>query len=149
MVQRRPARAIPGDAAVSERMRRQRKQDTAVEVALRRRLHAVGLRYRVHAKPLPSLRRTADIVFRTARVAVFVDGCFWHGCTAHKTIPRSNRQFWEEKISGNVRRDGDTKRRLTDAGWLYVQIWEHDDTDEAARAIAQVVTARRQDVTRA
>ncbi len=149
MTQRPSSRAIPGDAAVSERMRWQREQDTAVELALRRRLHAAGLRYRVHVKPLPPLRRTADIAFRAERVAVFVDGCFWHGCAVHKTIPRSNREFWQEKISGNVRRDADTEKRLTDAGWLYFQVWEHDDPDEAARTITQIVTARRQDVTRA
>jgi DNA mismatch endonuclease, patch repair protein len=130
-------------------MRRQRARDTEIELELRRRLHAAGLRYRVHARPLPNLRRTADIVFRPARVAVFVDGCFWHGCTEHKTIPASNRAFWEEKIRGNVRRDADTKMRLAAAGWLYVQVWEHDDPARAARAIARVVSARRHDVRRA
>jgi DNA mismatch endonuclease (patch repair protein) len=130
-------------------MSRQRARDTAVELALRQRLHAAGLRYRVHVRPLPALRRTADIVFGPARVAVFVDGCFWHGCSEHKTIPASNREFWEEKIGGNIRRDADTRRRLTEAGWLYIQVWEHDDPDRAASSIADSVTARRQDVTRA
>lgn len=126
-------------------MRRQRRQDTAVELELRRRLHAAGLRYRVHVKPLPSLRRTADIVFGPSRVAIFVDGCFWHGCERHKTIPRTNREFWEAKIGGNIQRDADTKRRLAEAGWMYVQVWEHDDPGEAARAIGEIVTGRRQD----
>lgn len=130
-------------------MRRQRSQDTAVELELRRCLYAAGLRYRVHVRPIPSVRRTADIVFGPARVAVFVDGCFWHGCQRHKTIPRTNREFWEAKIGGNVRRDADTKKRLTEAGWMYVQVWEHDDPGEAARSIAEAVTGRRQDGRRA
>lgn len=139
---RRPAAAATSPA-VSERMRRQRERDTAVELRLRRRLHAAGLRYRVHVRPLAGVRRTADIVFRPARVAVFVDGCFWHGCSEHKTIPVSNRAFWDEKIRRNVERDADTRSRLEAAGWLYVQVWEHDDPDTAAKAIARLVRGRR------
>ena len=141
--------AKPVSTGVSERMRRQAVRDTEIEMALRRRLHASGLRYRVHVRPVPSIRRTADIAFPRARVAVFVDGCFWHGCTVHKTIPTSNRTFWAEKIAKNVRRDEDTRRRLLEAGWLHIQVWEHDDPDAAAAAIAEIVAARRQDTTRA
>lgn len=89
-------------------MARQRARDTSTELALRRELHRLGLRYRVHRQPLPEVRREADVVFGPSRVAVFVDGCFWHGCPDHATLPRSNAEFWRTKIEGNRTRDADT-----------------------------------------
>ena len=129
--------------AVSRRMSLQRSTDTAIEVAVRRLLHKDGLRYRLHVRPVPTLRRTADVVFRHARVAVFMDGCFWHGCPDHGSIPKSNTAFWRGKILGNVERDADTRRRLEEAGWMVVRVWEHDDPAVAAATISALVNRRR------
>lgn len=130
-------------ASTSSRMSRQRSKDTNIELRLRKVLHAMGLRYRVHRRPLSGYRRTADIVFGPARVAVFVDGCFWHGCPEHGTMPKANAAFWSEKIRRNTERDEDTRRALDESGWLAMQVWEHADPVEAATAIAAVVAARR------
>lgn len=124
-------------------MSQQRRVDTEIELRLRRVLHRAGLRYRVHARPLPGVRRTADIVFPSARVAVFVDGCFWHGCPDHGTTPKSNTEFWREKIRRNVERDRDTRLQLEAAGWIGLQVWEHDDPEGAASIIASLVARRR------
>jgi DNA mismatch endonuclease (patch repair protein) len=91
---------------------------------------------------LPNLRRRADLLFARARVAVFIDGCFWHGCPEHGTWPRANAAWWREKIDSNRRRDADTDRRLEEAGWLVVRVWEHDDPVDAAGAIEEAVRAR-------
>lgn len=125
-------------------MQRQQTRDTAPELALRRLLHATGLRYRIDAAPLPDLRRRADIVFRPARVAVFVDGCFWHGCPLHGSRgTTANSRYWREKILRNQRRDADTDRRLMDAGWVSFRVWEHQDPAAAAAAVAAIVRMRR------
>jgi DNA mismatch endonuclease, patch repair protein len=124
-------------------MQRQRTRDTAPELQLRRALHAAGLRYRVDAPPLPGLRRRADLVFRPAKVAVFVDGCFWHGCPQHGgRTPHANPAYWTQKMRRNRERDADTDRRLHDAGWLVLRIWEHEDISEAAAAVAEAVRGR-------
>nr|WP_155073070.1 very short patch repair endonuclease [Streptomyces taklimakanensis] len=130
-------------ARTRARMSRQRSRDTEVELALRRALHASGLRYRVHRRPVKGVRREADIVFGPARVAVFVDGCFWHGCPQHATWPKNNAEFWRRKIEGNRTRDLDTDARLADAGWAAVRVWEHEDPAEAAARIAALVAERR------
>ena len=101
-----------------------RSRDTLPELALRRLLHARGLRYRVHARPLPEFRRTADLVFRPARVAVFVDGCFWHRCPEHGTHPKANSDYWTPKLDRNVARDRETDERLRREGWLVIRAWE-------------------------
>jgi DNA mismatch endonuclease (patch repair protein) len=120
-------------------MSRQATRDTGPEILLRRRLHAHGLRYRVHVRPVPTIRRTADIVFTRKRVAVFVDGCFWHACAEHGTLPQRNAEFWAAKLRRNVERDTDTDRRLADAGWTIVRIWEHENPEEAcSRLIARL-----------
>ncbi|WP_437082618.1 very short patch repair endonuclease [Streptomyces sp. enrichment culture] len=130
-------------ADVRRRMSRQKSRDTGVEVALRKLLHAAGLRYRVHRRPVKGVRREADIVFGPARVAVFVDGCFWHGCPEHATWPRNNADFWRAKIEGNRNRDADTDARLAAAGWLAVRIWEHEDPMAAADRVKATVAERR------
>jgi DNA mismatch endonuclease (patch repair protein) len=109
-----------------------KRRDTSTEIAVRRELHARGLRYRVDFAPLPGLRRRADVVFTRARVAVFIDGCFWHGCPIHGTAPKRNADYWGPKLAANVARDQDTDRRLADAGWRVLRFWEH----EAPRAAA-------------
>jgi DNA mismatch endonuclease, patch repair protein len=107
-------------------------------------VHARGLRYRVSTRPLKGLRRTADLVFQRARVAVFLDGCFWHGCPEHHTVARTNAGFWADKVARNRERDRDTDRRLLDAGWISLRFWEHVDIDEAADRVEHVVRLRSQ-----
>jgi DNA mismatch endonuclease (patch repair protein) len=124
-------------------MQANRSRDTGPELALRRLLHAAGLRYRVAARPLKGVRRTADIVFGPARVAVFVDGCFWHRCPQHATDPQSNSDYWKPKLERNVERDRETDAILAEAGWLSLRVWEHESPEKAARRIAHVVLSRR------
>ena len=120
-------------------MRGNKGRDTRPEMALRSAVHALGLRYRVGIRPLPGLRRTADMVFPRARVAVFLDGCFWHGCPDHCRPARRNAAFWQDKIAGNVARDADTDARLREAGWSVIRVWEHEPPAEAARRIRAAV----------
>lgn len=121
-------------------MQLQRERDTEPELALRRALHALGLRYLVHRRPLAGLRREADIVFPRAKVAVLVDGCFWHGCPDHgRRQHHVNGWYWPEKIAGNRARDADTDSRLATAGWQVVRVWEHETTATAAKRVEAVV----------
>lgn len=136
-------RVLQTTAGTRVRMSRQRSRDTHVEMALRRELHRLGLRYRVHRRPVPAVRREADVLFGPARVAVFVDGCFWHGCPEHATWPRRNAEFWRTKIEGNRARDAQTDRLLAEAGWVAVRVWEHEDPVEAAERVRCVVATRR------
>lgn len=124
-------------------MQANRSRDTRPELSLRSALHARGLRYRVATRPIADLNRTADVVFRSARVAVFVDGCFWHGCPAHRTSPKANAQYWSDKIRRNQERDRDTDRLLRDAGWIVIRIWEHDEIDDAVELVVTTVRERR------
>ncbi|MBB4687363.1 DNA mismatch endonuclease (patch repair protein) [Amycolatopsis jiangsuensis] len=130
-------------SAVRARMSKQKSRNTGIEVALRKVLHAAGLRYRVHRRPITGVRREADLVFGPARVAVFVDGCFWHGCPEHVTWPKNNADFWRTKIETNRRRDADTDLRLQAAGWQTVRIWEHETSEEAAARVVAAVRERR------
>jgi DNA mismatch endonuclease (patch repair protein) len=134
--------AASSDAA-RNRMRATRQRNTAAELALRRELHAHGLRYFVDRRPLADISRRADVVFPGVRVAVFVDGCFWHGCPIHGTRPKSNADWWQKKLDTNRRRDKDTDRRLKAAGWRIVRVWEHEDAVEAARRVKSVVQGAR------
>jgi DNA mismatch endonuclease, patch repair protein len=127
----------------SRRMSAQLSQNTGIELRLRSLLHARGLRYRVHQRPLKRHRRTADVVFTRAKVAVYVDGCFWHGCPLHATWPKRNADFWREKIEANIRRDRETDVSLTEAGWIPVRVWEHEDAVLAADRITALVRSRR------
>ncbi len=124
-------------------MSRQATTDTEPELALRRRLHAAGLRYRVNHPPLAGLRRRADVVFTRQRVAVFVDGCFWHSCPQHSTAPKANASWWATKLEGNRTRDAETNRLLEDAGWIVLRFWEHEDPDSAAASVVEAVRARQ------
>jgi DNA mismatch endonuclease (patch repair protein) len=123
-----------------------RSKNTLPEIRLRRELHSLGFRFRIHAKPLADLNRRADIVFRPARVAVFVHGCFWHACPHHFRAPKSNVNYWSTKIEVNTSRDSDTETRLRSAGWLPITVWEHEDSAKAARRIARAVVRRRSTV---
>lgn len=135
-------RPVASSAAASRRMSLQVTKNTKPELALRRRLHALGLRYRVQVA-IPGTRRRADVVFGPAKVAVFVDGDFWHGCPEHMTWPKANAVWWREKIERNRRRDADTDARLRAAGWLPIRVWEHESPDKAAKRIALAVSRRR------
>jgi DNA mismatch endonuclease (patch repair protein) len=123
-------------------MQANKGRDTQPELALRSAAHALGLRYRVSVRPLRELRRTADLVFPRVKVAVFLDGCFWHGCPEHHTIAATNARFWAEKVESTRSRDRETDRRLADAGWTSIRVWEHEDPVEAAQRIHAVVRGR-------
>lgn len=131
------------NAATRKSMQANKSRDTAPEMTLRRALHALGLRYRVCARPLPEVARKIDIVFRPAKVAVELRGCFWHGCPEHYRAPRANDSYWAEKVRRNIARDEDTERRLREHGWLLHVVWEHEDLQLAAEKIADSVHVRR------
>lgn len=134
--------ATPG---IRSRMQLQRERDTQPELRLRRELHRRGLRYRVDHAIVPGApRRRVDIAFTRAKVAVFVDGCFWHGCSDHGRRNHAvNGWYWPGKIEGNRQRDADTDRRLKDAGWVVIRLWEHEDSVEAAGVVESAVQRRR------
>ena len=117
-----------------------RRRDTGPELAIRRILHAHGLRYRVDVRPLADLNRRADIVYPRARVAVFIDGCFWHGCPEHYTPPKTNGDFWVTKVMTNRDRDREADELLAAAGWTVVRIWEHVPAQQAAGLIRDRVS---------
>lgn len=136
---RRPGVPPPSSEAALGRMRAARRRDTRPELELRSELHRFGLRFRVHRGIVPGVRRQADIVFGPARVAVFVDGCFWHSCPLHATRAKANAAFWRAKLAENCRRDRDTDARLRTAGWRVIRVWEHENARAAARRIARAV----------
>ncbi len=121
-------------------MRANRGRDTGPELALRRALHARGWRYFVNRRPVRTVRRTADIVFPGARLAVFVDGCFWHGCPDHHTVAKTNADFWAAKVIRNRERDAETDRLLTECGWTVLRVWEHVQVEEAAVVVEQALS---------
>lgn len=135
----------PSSEAAGRRMRATRQSATAAEERLRAELDRLGLTYAVDQAPVVDLRRRADVLFVDERVAVYVDGCFWHGCPTHGTWPKANADFWRDKIEANRRRDADTNERLTKAGWHVIRFWEHDDPVQAARTVERAV---REPVTR-
>ena len=128
---------------VRKSMQSNRSKDTSPEIALRKLLHAQGLRYRVNTRPLKQVRRTADIVFGPSKVAVFIDGCFWHACPDHYAEPKSNTEYWRPKIARNVERDAEINARLQAEGWQVLRFWSHEDPVEAAATVAGAVRAHR------
>lgn len=124
-------------------MQGNKRRDTRPELALRRAVHALGLRYRVDAALVPGLRRRADLLFTRGRVAVYLDGCFWHGCPEHYKPPATNTGYWGRKVERNRTRDASTDERLRVEGWAVVRAWEHEDPVQAAARVAEVVDARR------
>jgi DNA mismatch endonuclease (patch repair protein) len=116
-------------------MRATRQRDTKAERSLQESLDRLGLSFETDVRVLSNTRRRVDILFREARIAVFVDGCFWHGCPEHGTWPKRNAQFWKSKIKANRKRDADTNRRLLAEGWCVIRIWEHEDPEAAARKV--------------
>lgn len=134
----------PHSEAVSRVMRGNRKRDTQPELALRSALHALGLRFRKHYVLFDGQQRaTVDVAFPSERVAVFLDGCFWHSCPQHGTAPRTNTEYWSPKLLRNIERDRDVDARLRAAGWMSIRVWEHEDPVKAAKAIGATVASRR------
>lgn len=132
----------PVDPAVSRRMAATRGRDNPAELALRSALHRQGFRFRVHLKLLKGLQRTADIAFPSSKLAVFLDGCFWHGCPIHATWPKTNATAWRQKIEENRRRDRDTDKKLKAEGWSVIRIWEHEDSDVVQKRLAHTLRVR-------
>ena len=130
-------------SAVRRVMQGNKSRDTKPEIAVRSAVHALGMRYRVAARPIASLRRTADLVFRNARVAVFIDGCFWHGCPVHHLPPKSHAEYWAAKIVTNKNRDAHTTALLEAAGWTAMRFWSHEKPDEVAAQIAKQIRCKR------
>src|SRR4051794_5253585 len=122
-------------------MRSNRPRNTRPELALRQELHARGLRYRIHRAPHSDVRSTADVVFARARLAVYVDGCFWHGCPEHAVAPKRNGDFWRTKLQANVDRDRRNETQLTACGWTVLRIWEHEDASAAADKVEATLRA--------
>jgi len=123
--------------AVRRRMQSTPRRDTRPEVELLSQLHRLGLRYRVDTSPLPGSRGRADIVFKGPKLAVYVDGCFWHGCPIHGKVPKTNALWWNEKIEKNKLRDERASQELRRSGWRVVRVWEHENPADAAKRIAK------------
>lgn len=125
-------------------MRANRRRDTRPELALRRELHRLGLRYRVDfpIRPAGQCLIRPDVVFPSRRIALYVDGCFWHGCPDHGTRASTNRDYWAEKIAANRARDARLTQALEEDGWAVLRFWEHDDPTASAYRVKEVVTAR-------
>lgn len=132
----------PPTAAVRRRMQRTKQRDTEVEMAIRRAVYRRGLRYRVDQRPTRSVRSRADLVFAGPRVAVYIDGCFWHSCPLHGTRPKKNMSYWSAKLQANRDRDQRVDDTLRGEGWLVLRIWEHEDPEEAAQKIEGAVRSR-------
>jgi DNA mismatch endonuclease (patch repair protein) len=130
--------------AVRNVMRANKGVNTKPELELRRLVHKGGLRYSINARPEADINRRADLVFRSAKVAVFINGCFWHGCSRHYSPPKSNKQFWVQKVKRNMERDLETKKLLSKRGWVVMVFWEHQDSITCAQKVVECVTKRRQ-----
>lgn len=135
----RSVQPIALSPAVSAQMQRMPRESSTPEVLLRRALHALGLRFRLHDRRLPG---TPDIVFPRARLAVFVDGCFWHACPEHGTLPRNNREWWAAKLAATTERDRRKDAALGEIGWQPVHVWEHTDVTAAAEEIRDLWRTR-------
>ncbi|MGW6455130.1 very short patch repair endonuclease [Streptomyces sp. NPDC055078] len=132
----------PSSTGVSNRMSRQGSRDTGCEMAVRKLLHAGGMRYRLHV-PVPGMpRRKIDVAFQRAKVAVFLDGCFWHGCPVHATQPKSNADWWRVKLGKNMARDLETTEHLESEGWTVLRFWEHEPPPDVAAEVARAVRRR-------
>lgn len=140
---RKTDRPKPSSEAALRRMQSAKPRDTAPEKAVRFALHRKGLRYRIDIRPIKEFNRRADIVFRSVKVAIFVDGCFWHGCPKHGTQAKANAEFWKTKIRQNQERDIGTSEYLKKAGWKVIRIWEHQDPNKASKKIYKIVRNRQ------
>lgn len=124
----------------SRNMSRIRGRDTGPEIRLRKRLWKQGYRYRINHPALPG---KPDLAFMGSRLAVFVDGCFWHGCPLHCTQPKTNAEFWRRKIKRNIQRDREVDAQLAALGWRVLRIWEHEVEEDVDDAAERVIKALR------
>lgn len=141
-MQQVPPSPPASSVAVRRVMQGNQSEGTKPELAVRSAVHRRGLRYRLHMRPLESLRCKADMVFRPARVAVFIDGCFWHGCPDHGRVPTDTTGYWAAKLNRNIQRDRRNDRILAQAGWRVLRFWEHEDVEAIAIEVERVVKAR-------
>ena len=130
---------VPKNTLVSEQMSRMPRESTRPEVELRRELHARGLRVTLHRRDLPG---RPDIVLSRARIAVFVDGCFWHACPEHGVLPKNNRAWWRRKLEGNIERDRRKDEELVAMGWMPLHLWEHIPVAEMADIVERAWRTR-------
>jgi DNA mismatch endonuclease (patch repair protein) len=137
------SRILPSSPETSRRMSKVRQSGTDAEIALRREMYRNGLRYRVNVEVLKNPRRVVDIAFPRHKIAILVDGCFWHGCPQHATWPKRNADFWRQKIEANQLRDSDTNARLRKDGWTVLRFWEHESPIAAAQTISHVISTAR------
>jgi len=129
--------------AVRNVMRANRGVDTGPEIRLRSLVHKAGLRYAIDVRPEADINRRADLVFRAAKVAVFVNGCFWHGCPKHYSSPKSNKRYWSEKVRRNRERDVETRFLLKRRGWRVLVFWEHQPAQSCSERVVSVVSERK------
>src|SRR5438034_5314574 len=137
--QRKTKTPRPLSDTIRRRMERARQRDTSIEVALGRELRVLGLSFESNVVPVAGIRSRPDVLFPTSRIAVFVNGCFWHGCPAHGTWPKHNAAWWRAKIEANRARDLKNDEMLATAGWIVLRYWEHDDPSVVAQEIAQQI----------
>jgi len=130
----RPRKLKHRKLSKSEQMARVRSRDTDLEMMLRRRLWHSGLRYRLR----PKLPGTPDLVFIRSKVAIFVDGCFWHGCPRHHTFPVRNATFWQRKLERNLARDRRVDEELSELGWAVIRVWEHEVNEDIGMVVSRV-----------
>ncbi|HEY8685489.1 MAG TPA: very short patch repair endonuclease [Chloroflexota bacterium] len=138
-----PSGSWASNSGVRRSMQSNRPRNTRLEVKLRSALHARGLRFRKHLRPVPGLRCEADVVFPRRRVAVFIDGCFWHACPMHATWPVAHSEFWRQKIERTTTRDEANRSALEEAGWLVVGLWEHEPLQDMVRKVESVLATHR------
>lgn len=144
-----PAHPGASTPEISIRMRSFPRRDTLPELALRRLLHSSGYRYRLHY-PVPGRRRrTIDIAFTRYRIAIFLDGCFWHGCPEHGDLPAANREWWKHKIQVTKARDADTADSLQAAGWIVLRFWEHEATEYMAARVGGALAGAKHEMNHA
>jgi DNA mismatch endonuclease, patch repair protein len=137
--------ATPLNELVSSQMQRMPRSSTSPEIALRRHLHRLGMRFRLHPPQLPG---RPDIVLTHAKIGIFVDGCFWHACPEHGNLPKNNREWWRDKLAANVARDRLKDEQLHALGWLPYHVWEHEEPAIAAARIHDLWIARGAQSTR-
>lgn len=138
-----PSTSWASSEAIRSTMQGNRSHSTKPELALRSEIHRRGMRYRVSHRPIANLRMTADLVFPRLQIAVFLDGCFWHGCPDHYIPPKANSHYWETKLARNRRRDAGADEALKEMGWLVLRFWEHEETADIADRVECAVRAKR------